>query len=42
MPLAEALHALMSLLRDSGSPQRMVASGGQYQQSLPGKARATT
>ncbi len=35
MPLAEALHALMSLLRDSGSPQRMVASGGQYQQSLP-------
>ena len=35
MPLAEALHALMGLLRDSGSPQRMVAAGGQYQQSLP-------
>ena len=32
---AEALHALMGLLRDSGSPQRMVAAGGQYQQSLP-------
>jgi cell division protein ZapD len=35
MPLAEALHALMGLLRDSGAPQRLVASGGQYQQSLP-------
>jgi cell division protein ZapD len=34
-PLAEALRALMSLLRDSGSPQRVVAVGGQYQQSLP-------
>jgi cell division protein ZapD len=35
MPLAEALQTLMGLLRDSGAPQRMVASGGQYQQSLP-------
>jgi len=35
MPLAEALHVLLGLLRDSGAPQRMVASGGQYQQSLP-------
>ena len=34
-PLADALHALMDLLRDSGAPQRMVAAGGQYQQSLP-------
>jgi cell division protein ZapD len=34
-PLALALHALMDLLRDSGSSQRMVAAGGQYQQSLP-------
>jgi cell division protein ZapD len=25
----------MGLLRDSGAPQRMVAAGGQYQQSLP-------
>ena len=34
-PLADALHALMDLLRDSGAPQRLVAIGGQYQQSLP-------
>ena len=35
MPLAEALHVLLGLLRDSGSPQRVVAVGGQFQQSLP-------
>ena len=35
LPLADALHVLLGLLRDSGSPQRMIASGGQYQQSLP-------
>ncbi len=35
MPLAEALHVLLSLLRDSGAPQRVVARGGQFQQSLP-------
>jgi cell division protein ZapD len=34
-PLGDALQALMGLLRDSGAPQRMVATGGQYQQSLP-------
>ena len=34
-PLAEALQTLMGLLRDSGAPQRMMAAGGQYQQSLP-------
>ena len=34
-PLAEALQVLLSLLRDSGTPQRMVAPAGQYQQSLP-------
>ena len=34
-PLGDALHALMGLLRDSGAPQRLVAAGGQYQQSLP-------
>jgi cell division protein ZapD len=33
-PLAEALQLLLGLLRDSGTPQRMVAAGGQYQQSL--------
>ncbi len=34
-PLADALKALMGLLRDGGHPQRMLAVGGQYQQSLP-------
>jgi len=34
MPLAEALQVLLGLLRDSGTPQRMVAAGGQYQQTL--------
>ncbi len=33
-PMAEALQVLLALLRDSGTPQRMVAPGGQYQQSL--------
>jgi cell division protein ZapD len=35
MPLAEALNVLLGLLRDSGVPHRVVAPGGQYQQSLP-------
>jgi cell division protein ZapD len=35
MPLAEALHVLLGLLRDSGTPQRVVALSGQFQQSLP-------
>jgi cell division protein ZapD len=34
-PLAEAVHMLLKLLRDSGSPQKVVAGGGQYQQNLP-------
>ena len=34
-PLAEALQVLLGLLRDSGVPQRVVASAGQFQQSLP-------
>jgi cell division protein ZapD len=34
MPLAEALNVLLGLLRDSGAPQRVVAKGGQFQQSL--------
>ena len=39
MPLAEALQVLLGLLRDTGVAQRMVAPGGQYQQSLqPGKS----
>lgn len=35
MPLAEALSVLLGLLRDSGAPHKVVAPGGQYQQSLP-------
>jgi cell division protein ZapD len=35
MPLAEALNVLLGLLRDSGVPHKVVAIGGQYQQSLP-------
>jgi cell division protein ZapD len=34
-PLAEALHLLMKLLRDSGSAQKVIATGGQLQQTLP-------
>ena len=35
MPLAEALSVLLGLVRDSGAPHKVVAPGGQYQQSLP-------
>jgi cell division protein ZapD len=35
MPLAEALRVLLGLLRESGTPQRVVAVAGQYSQSLP-------
>jgi len=35
MPLAEALKLLLTLLRDSGSPHKVVTTHGQYQQSLP-------
>ena len=34
-PLAEALNVLLGLLREAGAPQRVVAQGGQFQQSLP-------
>jgi cell division protein ZapD len=34
-PLAESIHVLMKMLRDSGSPQKVVAVGGQFQQNLP-------
>jgi cell division protein ZapD len=33
--LAAALRVLLGLLRDSGQAQRVIAPGGQYQQSLP-------
>lgn len=34
-PLAESIHVLLKLLRDSGSPQKVIATGGQLQQTLP-------
>ncbi len=34
-PLADAIVLLMKMLRDSGSPQKVVAPGGQLQQNLP-------
>ena len=38
-PLADALLLLLSLLRETGTPQKVAASNGQFQQSLPaGKA----
>jgi cell division protein ZapD len=35
MPLADSIHLLLKMLRDSGSPQKVMANGGQYQQNLP-------
>jgi cell division protein ZapD len=34
-PLAESIHLLLKMLRDSGSPQKVMAIGGQFQQNLP-------
>ena len=34
MPLAEALQVLLGLLRDSGTPHKVLAAGGQFSQSL--------
>ena len=34
-PLADSVRLLLKLLRDSGAPQKMMATGGQYQQNLP-------
>lgn len=34
-PLAESIALLLKMLRDSGSPQKVVAPGGQFQQNLP-------
>jgi cell division protein ZapD len=33
-PLAQGVRVLIGLLRDSGTPQRMMATGGSYQQNL--------
>ncbi len=34
-PLAESIHVLLQLLRDSGAPQKVIANGGKHQQNLP-------
>ena len=34
-PFAESVHLLLKLLRDSGVPQKVMTSGGQFQQTLP-------
>ena len=34
-PLADSIHVLLKLLRDSGSAQKVMAQSGQYQQNLP-------
>jgi cell division protein ZapD len=34
-PLAESIHLLLKLLRDSGTAQKVMAVGGQFQQTLP-------
>jgi len=34
-PVAESIHLLLKLLRDSGTPQKVMASHGQLQQTLP-------
>ena len=34
-PLATSIHLLLKLLRDSGSAQKVIATGGQLQQNLP-------
>jgi cell division protein ZapD len=33
--LADSIHLLLKMLRDSGAPQKVVAAGGQFQQNLP-------
>lgn len=34
-PLADSIHLLLKMLRDSGAPQKVIAVGGQFQQTLP-------
>ncbi len=34
-PFADSIHVLLKLLRDSGAPQKVIANGGKFQQSLP-------
>jgi cell division protein ZapD len=35
LPLAESVGLLLKLLRDAGTPQKVLATGGHFQQSLP-------
>jgi len=35
VPLAESIHLLLKMLRDSGAPQKVAAVSGQFQQNLP-------
>ena len=35
VPLAESIRVLLTLLRDSGAPQKVVAPAGEYRQTLP-------
>ncbi len=35
VPLADAIRMLLKLLRDNGTPQKVLATSGHYQQSLP-------
>jgi cell division protein ZapD len=35
-PLAQALQLLLQLVREAGAPHKVVSSGGQFQQGLPG------
>lgn len=35
IPLAESIELLLKLMRDSGSPQKVIANAGQFQQNLP-------
>ncbi|MFT7114845.1 MAG: cell division protein ZapD [Rhodoferax sp.] len=35
MPLAESIQVLLKLLRDSGTPQKVITNGGQFVQNLP-------
>jgi cell division protein ZapD len=34
-PLAESIHMLLKMLRDSGTPQKVMSANGQLQQNLP-------
>jgi cell division protein ZapD len=40
-PLAESVHLLLKLLRDSGIPQKVMASHGQLQQTCRRAARSS-